>query len=147
MNTKNSTEPEPRESSMPKFKRSMKTNGWLFVTTVTYLVTLFLLREHSEWAPMFRVVVTLLPLLPGVIYLRLLWRAAKKLDELERRIQLEAWAFALAGTVLVGTTMNILNANGIGFKNYPHGLEMGGAYLSVFLFWCLGVAQATARYR
>ena len=73
MNTKNSTETEPRESSMPKFKRSLKTNGWLFVTTVTYLVTLFLLREHSEWAPMFRVVVTLLPLLPGVIYLRLLW--------------------------------------------------------------------------
>ena len=125
----------------------MKVNGWLFVTTVTYLVTLFLLQDHSEWNPMFRVGVTLLPLLPGVIYLRLLWGAAQKLDELERRIQLEAWAFALAGTVLVGTTMNILNANGIGFKNYPHGLEMGGAYLSVFLFWCIGVAQATARYR
>jgi len=76
-----------------------------------------------------------------------LWGTFKEMDELQRRIQLEAWAFALGGTVLVGTTMNILNANGIGFENYPHGLEMGGAYLSVFFFWCVGVAQATARYQ
>ena len=146
MNTKNSTETETRESSIPKFKRSTKVNVWLFLATATYLVTLYTLRDHPEWDPQFRVGLTLLPLLPGLVYLRRLWGTFKEMDELQRRIQLEAWAFALGGTVLVSTTMNILNANGIGFKDYPHGLEMGGAYISVFFFWCLGVAQATARY-
>ena len=147
MNTKNSTETETRESSIPKFKRSTKVKVWLFLATATYLVTLYTLRDHPEWDPQFRVGLTLLPLLPGLVYLRRLWGTFKEMDELQRRIQLEAWAFALGGTVLVSTTMNILNANGIGFKDYPHGLEMGGAYISVFFFWCLGVAQATACYR
>ena len=138
---------EPRESRVAHFKQAMKSNGWLFLTTATYLVTLFLVREHQAWDAKLRVAVTLLPVLPGLVYLRTLWGSFKAMDELQRRIQLEAWAFALGGTVLVGTAMNVLNANGIGFENYPHGLEMGGAYISVFFFWCLGVAQATARYR
>lgn len=125
----------------------MKNNGWLFIITVTYLITLYLVRENQAWDPKVRVGVTLLPLLPGVVYLRVLWGTFKSLDELQRRIQLEAWAVALGGTVIVSTAMNVLNANGIGFENYPHGLELGGAYMAVFIFWCVGVAEATARFR
>ncbi|MDA9846240.1 hypothetical protein N9C13_00930 [bacterium] len=138
---------EPRETRAANFKRAVKNNGWLFITTVTYLITLYLVRENQAWDPKMRVAVTLLPLLPGLVYLRVLWGTFKSLDELQRRIQLEAWAVALGGTVIVSTAMNVLNANGIGFENYPHGLELGGAYMAVFLFWCVGVAEATARYR
>ena len=138
---------EPRETRVANFKRAMKNNGWLFITTVTYLITLYLVRENQVWDPKVRVGVTLLPLLPGLVYLRVLWGTFKSLDELQRRIQLEAWAVALGGTVIVNTVMNVLNANGIGFENYPHGLELGGAYMAVFIFWCVGVAEATARYR
>jgi hypothetical protein len=119
----------------------------LFITTVTYLITLYLVRENQAWDPKVRVGVTLLPLLPGLVYLRVLWGTFKSLDELQRRIQLEAWAVALGGTVIVSTAMDVLNANGIGFENYPHGLQLGGAYMAVFIFWCVGVAEATARYR
>ncbi len=138
---------EPRETRVANFKRAMKNNFWLFITTVAYLITLYLVRENQGWDPKVRVGVTLLPLLPGLVYLCVLWGTFKSLDELQRRIQLEAWAFALGGTVVVSAFMNVLNANGIGFQNYPNGLELGGAYMSVFFFWCLGVAQATARYR
>ncbi|MDB4474160.1 hypothetical protein N9023_04070 [Opitutaceae bacterium] len=138
---------EPRETRVANFKRAMKNNGWLFITTVTYLITLYLVRENQVWDPKVRVGVTLLPLLPGLVYLRVLWGTFKSLDELQRRIQLEAWAVALGGTVIVNTVMNVLNANCIGFENYPHGLELGGAYMAVFIFWCVGVAEATARYR
>lgn len=138
---------ESRESRIAKFKSGLKSNGWLFLATATYLVTLFVVREHPEWDPRWRVAMTLAPLVPGLVYLRSLWVAFQRLDELERRIQWEAWAVALGGTVVVGTAMNVLNAHGIGFENYPHGLELGGAYLSVFIFWCVGVAQANARYR
>lgn len=147
MHIENESTLESRETRIAHFKRAMKNNGWLFITTVAYLITLYLVRENQAWEPQVRVAVTLLPLLPGVVYLRRLWGTFKSLDELERRIQLEAWAFAFTGTVVVGTIMNVLNANGIGFENYPHGLELGGAYMSVFIFWCAGVAQATARYR
>jgi hypothetical protein len=138
---------KPRETRAANFKRAVKNNGWLFITTVTYLITLYLVRENQAWDPKMRVAVTLLPLLPGLVYLRVLWGTFKSLDELQRRIQLEAWAVALGGTVIVSTAMNVLNANGIGFENYPHGLELGGAYMAVFLFWCVGVAEATTRYR
>ena len=147
MQIENESTMEPSESRAATLKRAMKNNGWLFITTVTYLVTLYLVRENQGWDPKLRVGVTLLPLLPGLVYLRILWGTFKSMDELERRIQLEAWAFALGGTVIVSTFLNVLNANSLGFENYPHGLELGGAYLSVFLFWCIGVAQATARYR
>lgn len=147
MHIENESTPEPRETRIARFKRAMKNNGWLFIATVAYLITLYLVRENQAWDPKVRVAVTLLPLLPGVVYLRRLWGTFKSLDELERRIQLEAWAFAFTGTVVVSTIMNVLNANGIGFENYPNGLELGGAYMSVFIFWCAGVAQATARYR
>ena len=145
--TENNISTEPRKSRVTHFKKALKSNGWLFVTTATFLVCLYLVRENQSWDPKFRVAVTLLPVLPGLIYLRMLWGSFKTMDELQRRIQLEAWAFALGGTVVVSTMMNVLNANGVGFENYPHGLEMGGAYISVFFFWSLGVAQATARFR
>jgi hypothetical protein len=147
MNIKNESTLEPRETRIANFKRGMKNNGWLFITTLTYLITLFLVQDNQGWDPKVRVGVTLLPLVPGLVYLRVLWGTFKSLDELQRRIQLEAWAFALGGTVVVGTFMNVLNAHGIGFHHYPHGLELGGAYMSVFILWCVGVAQATARYR
>ncbi len=138
---------EPAETRGAHFKKTIKTNGWLFVTTVTFLITLYSVRENQGWDSRLRVALTLEPALPGLIYLRTLWGTFKEMEELQRRIQLEAWAFALGGTVVVSTGMNVLNANGIGFEDYPHGLEMGAAYISVFFFWCLGVAQATARYQ
>jgi hypothetical protein len=143
----NNISTEPRKSRSVHSKQTIKSNAWLFVTTAAFLVTLYLVRENQAWDPKLRVAITLLPVLPGLVYLRTLWGTFKSLDELQRRIQLEAWAFALGGTVVVSTVMNVLNANGVGFEQYPHGLEMGAAYISVFFFWCLGVAQATARYR
>lgn len=147
MTTKNMTETEPRVSRIAHFKQDMKANAWLFIATVTYLVTLYVLQENADWDPRLGVTLTLLPLVPGVIYLLKLWKSLKSKDELQRRIQLEAWAFALGGTVLVSTALNVLNANDLGFENYPHGLEIGGTYLTVFILWSVGVGMATARYR
>ena len=69
------------------------------------------------------------------------------MDELQRRIQLEAWIIAMAGTIIVNTILNVLNANGVGLVSYPHGLEIGGVYMSMFLFWSVGVAISSFRYR
>jgi hypothetical protein len=91
--------------------------------------------------------VTLAPLLTGVFYLLSLLQSFRAMDELQRRIQLEAWIFALAGTVVVNTILNVLNANGVGFAGYPHGLEIGGVYMSMFVLWSVGVTVSTLRYK
>jgi hypothetical protein len=108
---------------------------------------LWLLKRHPEWSPGWRVVATLTPLLPGVFYLLSLLQSFRAMDELQRRIQVEAWIFALAVTVVVSTALNVLNANGIGFADYPHGLEIGGIYLTMFLSWSVGTTFSTLRYR
>jgi len=128
-------------------KQMMKSLVWLAVATALYLVMLRLLKRHPEWSPGWRVLATLTPLLPGVFYLLSLLRSFRAMDELQRRIQLEAWVFALAGTVVVTAVLNVLNANGIGPADYPHGLQIGGVYMSMFLFWCVGVAISSLRYR
>jgi hypothetical protein len=91
--------------------------------------------------------VNLLPILPGILFAVATWRAFKAMDELQRRIQVEALLIAAMGTVVVMTVINVANAQGLRFENYPYGLELGGAYMSVFLLWCLGSAISNFRYR
>jgi hypothetical protein len=125
----------------------MKSLVWLAVTAAVYMVMIWLVKQHSEWSPARRVLATLTPLLPGLFYLLSLLRAFWAMDELQRRIQLEAWVFALAGTVAVTTVVNVLNANGMGLADYPHGLQVGGVYMTMFLLWSVGVAISSLRYR
>jgi hypothetical protein len=147
MTEKPISEANPTAERDSKSRTGLTATAWLFVTTVTYLVTLYLRQEYSEWAPALRVGLALLPLLPGVLYLRQLWGSFQLLDELQRRIQLEAWGFAMAGTVVVTTSVNVLNAHGLGFAHYPHGLEIGGVYITMFFLWSIGTSLANARYR
>lgn len=128
-------------------RREFKFNAWLAVATVTYLITLYLVREHPDWPPAIKVAVTLLPIAPGLLYLRSGLRLLRSMDELQRRIQFEAWLFAAIGTVVVGAVINVLNANGVVWDKFPHGLEIGGTYLAMFFLWCLGIATASRRYR
>jgi len=125
----------------------MKSVAWLAVTTALYLVGLKLLKSHPEWSPGWRVTLTLMPILPGAFYLFSLLQSFRAMDELQRRIQLESWIIALAGTVLVIAVVNVLNANGVGPSQYPHGFQIGAVYMTMFLFWSVGVAISNLRYR
>ncbi|MBW7894718.1 MAG: hypothetical protein H3C27_06350 [Opitutaceae bacterium] len=55
--------------------------------------------------------------------------------------------FAAVGTVVVSAIINVLNANGIIWEKYPHGLEMSGTYLAMLSLWCFGISIATRRYQ
>ena len=91
--------------------------------------------------------ITLAPLLPGILYLRTLLKSFWQMDELQRRIQIEGLGFALVGTLVVMTAMNILTAEGIRLVNYPQSLGIGGVYLTMFILWSIGVSISTFRYR
>ena len=120
---------------------------WLGAATFIYLVSLWLLKHHSDWSPAARIAVTLAPLLPGIFYLRALLKSFWQMDELQRRIQIEALGFALAGTVIVLTAVNVFAAEGIRLVNYPSGLGIGGVYMTTFILWSVGVSISTFRYR
>lgn len=120
---------------------------WLAAATLVYLISLWLLKHHAEWSPGARIAITLAPLLPGILYLRTLLRSFWQMDELQRRIQIEALGLALVGTLVVMTALNIFKAEGIQLVSYPQGLGIGGVYMTMFVLWSIGVSVSTFRYR
>ena len=97
--------------------------------------------------PRVRAAIALAPLVPGLLYVRSWMRFIGGLDELQRRIQLEAWLFAVTGTVLIGIAISTLNTSGIQLGGLEHGLGMGGAFIVAFALWLVGSAIANCRYK
>lgn len=125
----------------------MKLNVWLAVAMLVAVVSLYLRRKHPEWDGSIRAAWALAPLVPGLLYVRSCMRFVRGLDELQRRLQLEAFLFAALGTLLVGTVINVLNANGVSWPGLKHGLELGGAFVVMFSLWLVGTGIAKCRYR
>lgn len=140
-------EKQPDPIAVKRALRSFELNAWLAVTTAVYLATLFLVRHHPDWDPWLKLTLSLTSILPGLLYLRKGLQLLRGMDELQRRIQIEAWLFAALGTVVVSTIINVVNVHGLGGVWLPHGLEVGGTYLTMFILWCVGVTIANCRYR
>jgi hypothetical protein len=128
-------------------KRDARLNIWLAVATATYLAELALRTRNPEWSPLTRGLLALTPLLPGLLYLRSWHQFVRSLDELQQRIQLEAFLFAALGTVILGTVIDTLNANGVVGPLLPQGLGLGGMIGVMFTLWLVGGAVANCRYR
>ena len=71
----------------------------------------------------------------------------REMDELQRRIQFEAWLLAALGTVVVSTIINVFNAEGLVGRWPTHGLEVGGTYLTMYFLWSIGTLIGNLRYR
>lgn len=140
-------EKQPDRTAVKRALRSFELNAWLALTTATYLVTLFVARKNPDWSMGWKISLALAPILPGLLYLRNGLQLLRGLDELQRRIQLEGWLFAALGAVVISTVINVCNAHGLGWSLLPHGLEVGGIYLTMFILWCVGVTLANLRYR
>ncbi len=144
--------PNTLESLQPcsgsySLKKDMKLNRWLAVATAVYVVDLLLVKWHPEWSAPMRAALALAPLVPGLLYVRACMRFVSGLDELQRRIQLEAWLFSAMGTVLVAIAISTLNASGIHLGGLEHGMGMGLAFMVSFVLWLVGSAIANCRFK
>jgi hypothetical protein len=144
--------PELIESIIPcsgrySLRRDLHLNAWLAVATVTYGAALFALKRNPAWSPLERGLVELTPLIPGFLYVRSWLRFIRDMDELQRRIQLEAFLFAALATVLVETVINTLNASGVALGGLDHGLGLEGVFLVMFPLWLVGGSVASRRYK
>ncbi len=110
---------------------------------VAYTVVLFLsiwaINTHLR-AP-WRYPVALLPMIPAAFALVAVVRHLGRLDELQRRIQFEALAFAFGGTALL--TFGYGFVENVGF---PH-LSWFWVWPLMAMLWGIGLVAANRRYR
>lgn len=133
-------------SGQYSLRSDLRLNAWLGVAMLVYLPGLFLLKQHPEWNQLLRGSVALAPLVPGLLYLRSCVRFIRGLDELQRRVQLDAFLFAALGTLIVEAALSTLSAQEIQLGAFSHGLGMVGTFTSMFILWVVGTRIANCRY-
>jgi hypothetical protein len=94
-------------------------------------------HPHVWW----RFPVALAPVIPLLLLLRAIVRAFRRLDELQRRIQLDALAFAFAGSALLTFTYGLLENVGFPRLSYVYVWPVMGG------LWGIGTFLAKRRYR
>lgn len=132
------------ESGRPgKHLADLKLNAWAIVAAVASVVSMVLLDKSHDWTAPLRAAVALAPLIPSLLYVRRITRFVREMDELQRRIQLEAGFFGAIGTVFVITSINLLEKSDV---LSTHGLGWAGAFSTMFCLYLLGSFLAHRRY-
>lgn len=123
---------------------ALKLNLWAGVAVVAAAASRLLLRESAGLTGAGRAAVALLPLLPGLLYVRALRRWMRGLDEMQRQLQIEAVCFAALSMLLIVLTADLLRLAGF-LPRMTFGWE---GYMAVtFFLWALGLVRANRRFR
>jgi hypothetical protein len=109
--------------------------GYALVLSVS--IVLIQHHRHAWW----RYPVAVAPILPGLFIVIAVVRQLRRVDELQRRIQLDAMAFAFAGTAVVTFTYGFLE--GVGLPR----LSSSWVWPVMAVLWVSGAAAAARRYR
>lgn len=123
--------------------QAVRLNSWAVIAVAVACVSRMVLNSPGSVGWM-RSVVALLPLVPGVLYARALWRWMSGLDEMQRRLQIEAVCFAALGMLFVSLALDLLRASG-GIHHLNLGWE--GYFAFTFFLWMFGLMLANRRYR
>jgi hypothetical protein len=119
-------DPEELITLNPKnysFWADMKVNGWLLVAMLTGAANALLFHSkapygllrhyYQDWPVVLRAVVELVPLLASLLWARSMARWIRGMDELHRRITLEAWLFAAIATLYFLSIWHLLDLAGV----------------------------------
>ncbi|SDV49160.1 hypothetical protein [Chitinasiproducens palmae] len=107
---------------MNRYRREMTIAMVAYVVCLAISVTLLL--SSAVDSQLARVAVALLPMVPGIGVCWVVVRRMRRIDELQRRIELESLSIAFAGTALVTFSYGFLE--NVGFPR-----------LSLFVVWPL----------
>jgi hypothetical protein len=106
---------------------------------VVLILSVMLLQRYPE--SIWRVPLALAPVIPPLFGMRAFLRFLGRMDELERRIQLEAIGFAFGVTLVVVMTAGFLENAGVPRVS---GIWIGPLMIAL---WGIGAALASRRYR
>jgi hypothetical protein len=116
----------------------------LATTLVAYGVVLvgsIELLTRVDVARPWRDAIALSPMLPAAAMAWIVLRELRRMDELQRRIQLEALGFSFAGTAILTFSYGFLEGLG-----YPR-LSMFTVWPMLAVLWIVGLALARRRYQ
>jgi hypothetical protein len=100
-------------------------------------VTVVKANPDADW----RYYVVVLPVAPAAFVIWLFVRALTRLDELQRRIQMQAFGFSLGTTALLTFGYGFLEGAGMPHLNWTYVLPL------MAVLWGIGTAIFTWRYR
>ena len=127
---------------------ALKLNAWAGIAVVVSFLSRWWLAQHAGSNDLLRTGVALAPLLPSLLWARSLSGWIRRLDEMQRRIQYEAWFFAAMGTVFALTAMQLTGtAQAARPGKMALGLGWEGVFALMFLLYCAGCVISNRRYR
>lgn len=133
----------PEATQIP-IAHAVRLNLWALVAVATAVLSRILLRDSAGLSGSLRVTVALLPLLPAALYLRSLSKWIHRLDEMQRRLQLEAVCVACVGMLLVTLAADLLRTSSV-LPKLNFGWE--GYFVVTFLLYAISLASANRRLR
>jgi hypothetical protein len=121
----------------------LKQNLWAAVAVAAAFGSRVWLKSDELAGPL-RVLVAWLPLVPAALYLRKIFRWARSLDEMQRRLQLEALCFGALGMLFIALAVDLLRLAGFA-ASLTFGWE--GYFALTFFLYIGGLVLANRRYR
>lgn len=115
-----------------------------FITAMLAYAILLLLAitaVRAGWAPGWEVLLALLPLVPGIFVVFIVVASIRQMDEMQRRIQLEALAYAFGILFLALLTETLLEISG------RPASDPGVYILYMAAAWMIGQLLARWRYQ
>ena len=136
-------------------RANLKANTWAFVAMLLSWTGDLLLSLPRDWNVAQRAIIALVPLLIGLLWVRDFARWLRGMDEMHRRLSVEACLFATGVTLFVVTAWHILDKTGV-FQtgSYMTRLHLDSHFhtasfpISLMLaFYFLGYAIFRRRYK
>ncbi|QYK51703.1 MAG: hypothetical protein KF701_04215 [Anaerolineales bacterium] len=122
--------------------KSLSPSKQLFASLATYAALLVLSLIAANLFPQFRLPIILVPLIPGFLIVLSMLAAIRSMDEMQRRIQLEALGFAFAGMFMLLVTESLL----AGARGPQPPLGPGAYLLYMAMMWAVGLLVARRKY-
>ena len=124
-----------------KSKQSVKELTATLVVYGAMLVGSIELFTHVDFPRPWRDLIALGPMIPAAAAAWVVLRELRRMDELQRRIQLEALGFSFAGTAILTFSYGFLEGLG-----YPK-LSMFAVWPILAVLWAVGLVLARRRYQ
>ncbi len=131
------------KSSSTSLRDAVLGYGSLIVWAICYIGALVVLREFQVQGWL-RVAAALVPILPFVLFLSMVLAQIRSLDEMWRRIHLEALAIAFPLAVLLLMILGLMEmATGLSPDNWSY------RHVWIFLpiFYAIGLVSSVRRYK
>jgi hypothetical protein len=136
-------------------RANLKANTWAFVAVLLSLAGDELLARYNDWGLFPKVIIAMVPLFISLLWVRSFVRWVHGMDEMHRRMTLEACLFATVVTLFVVTAWHLLDQAGFFQADFlPARLHLGSHFHTasfpislVLVFYFLGHAIFSRRYQ